>query len=395
MTPRDRLTFLQSDLAQAALAQIHETPINADNHLTLAMALRQQFAPAEAQALLDQALLRQKGATKFSRAGQMFFERTALEQASGEQISQHRAARFSPFAGRWLADLGCSIGGDALSLATVGPVLGLEMDLERLLLARHNVALYAPGRFHPVQTDLRQLAPLPVAAFFFDPARRDAQGRRQRDPARYEPPLSLISTWRGRVPHAGVKLAPGIAYEDVPELAETELEFIALDYELKEAVAWYGGLRSGVTRRATILPAGATLTEADGVAEGGAIRPVGPYLYEPNPAILRAGLVTQLGSQLNAAQIDPQIAYLTADAWQPTPFARAFSVTATFPFQLKRLRQYLRERRIGRVTIKKRGSPLDVARLEQQLRLKGDEEATLFLTQAAGQPIVILGQPLP
>ena len=137
------------------------------------------------------------------------------------------------------------------------------------------------------------------------------------------------------------------------------------------------------------------MTEADGVAEGGAIRPVGPYLYEPNPAILRAGLVTQLGSQLNAAQIDPQIAYLTADAWQPTPFARAFSVTATFPFQLKRLRQYLRERRIGRVTIKKRGSPLDVARLEQQLRLKGDEEATLFLTQAAGQPIVILGQPLP
>ena len=395
MTPLARLKFLQTDIAQTTLTQLQETPISAENHLALAMDLRQRFAPAEAQALLEQANLRQKGATKFSRAAQMFFERTALEQASGELISRHRAARYTPFAGHWLADLGCSIGGDALSLAALGPVLGLDLDWDRLLLARHNVAAYAPGRFQPVQADLCELMPLSVAALFFDPARRDAQGRRQRDPARYEPPLSLLSPWRRHVPHAGVKLAPGIAYENVPDLAEAELEFIALDYELKEAVAWYGALRSGATRRATILPVGATLTEVDGAAEGGEIRPVSRYLYEPNPAILRAGLVTQLASQLNACQIDPQIAYLTSDSWQPTPFARIFNVTAAFPFQLKRLRQFLRERQIGRVTIKKRGSPLDVARLEQQLRLKGDKEATLFLTQAAGQPTVILGQPVP
>ena len=393
MNPLARLTFLQTDPAQAALSELSQAPIQADNHLALAMQLRLQFTSAQAQAILEQALLRQKAASKFRQAGAMFFDRTALEQASGELISQHRAGRYTPFAGQWLADLGCSLGGDALSLTAIGPVLGIDLSYERLLLARHNVALYQPGRFQPLQADLRQLPIPPVAALFFDPARRDAQGRRQRDPAQYEPPLPLLTQWRRRVPHAGVKLAPGIAYEDIPLLPESELEFIALGYELKEAVAWYGALRSGVSRRATILPDGATLTELDGAAEG-EIRPVANYLYEPNPAILRAGLVTQLGSQLNAGQIDPQIAYLTATSWQPTPFARLFAVTATFPFQLKRLRQFLRSRHIGQVTIKKRGSPLDVALLQQQLRLRGDQTATLFLTQAAGRHTAIVAQPI-
>ena len=50
------------------------------------------------------------------------------------------------------------------------------------------------------------------------------------------------------------------------------------------------------------------------------------YLYEPDPAILRAGLVQQLGLELEAAQLDPEIAYLTADARVETPFARSWQV---------------------------------------------------------------------
>jgi hypothetical protein len=94
---------------------------------------------------------------------------------------------------------------------------------------------------------------------------------------------------------------------------------------------------------------------------------------------------------LDSVQIDPEIAYLTSDSYQPTPFARCFELKAWFPFHLKRLRRYLRECNIGRVTIKKRGSPLDPDSLRQQLRLKGDEHRILFLTHVMGEPAVLIG----
>ena len=91
---------------------------------------------------------------------------------------------------------------------------------------------------------------------------------------------------------------------------------------------------------------------------------------------------------------DPNIAYLTADKPQQTPFARCFAIDDVMPFQLKRLRKYCRDRNIGRVTIKKRGSPLDPDALRLRLRLRGDRECTIFLTQVMGKPTVLIGRPL-
>jgi hypothetical protein len=96
---------------------------------------------------------------------------------------------------------------------------------------------------------------------------------------------------------------------------------------------------------------------------------------------------------LRANRIDPDIAYLTGNISQQTPFARCYAIDDVMPFQLKRLRQYLRKRNIGRVTIKKRGSPLDPDALRSWLRLRGDEECTVFLTQVMGEPTVLIGQP--
>ena len=117
------------------------------------------------------------------------------------------------------------------------------------------------------------------------------------------------------------------------------------------------------------------------------------YIYEPDPAILRAGLVRPLSQQLNAAQLDEDIAYLTSDRYQPTHFARAWEIETWLPFNLKHLRDFLRQRKVGRVTVKKRGSPLEPEALIRDLRLKGDQERVIFLTHFMGKPIVILTLP--
>jgi hypothetical protein len=93
---------------------------------------------------------------------------------------------------------------------------------------------------------------------------------------------------------------------------------------------------------------------------------------------------------LSASQLDPAIAYLTASTHISTPFARCWQIEDWFPFQLKRLRAYLHHHRIGHLTVKKRGSPLEPQDLIHQLRLKGDLERVLVLTQLRGQPIVLI-----
>jgi hypothetical protein len=202
--------------------------------------------------------------------------------------------------------------------------------------------------------------------------------------------LALIDRWRAHTPLAAVKISPGVDYSELPP--DAEVEFVELDGDVREATLWYGALRSPARRRATLLPAGATLTDLEPAARVPQSAPRA-ILYEPAGAVIRAHLVEQLATRLEAAQLDSTIAYLTADDYRPTPFATAYAIADAFPFQLKRLRAYLRARHIGVVTIKKRGSPLDPDALRRRLRLGGANECTIFLTQVAGSPTVLIGQP--
>jgi hypothetical protein len=91
---------------------------------------------------------------------------------------------------------------------------------------------------------------------------------------------------------------------------------------------------------------------------------------------------------------DPTIAYVYADEPVPTPFGRCFEIDDVMPFSLKRLRTSLRERGIGRLTIKKRGSALEPEQLRKDLRISGPNELTIILTRIASAPTVLLCHPL-
>jgi hypothetical protein len=360
--------------------------------------LSREYPPELARAALETAILRREAAVKFPQAGRMYFTRAALEQASPYEVAAYRAGRFRPFT--FLADLGCSVGGDTLPLAAVAPTLGIDLDPLRLAMAQANArALGLESRTWIVRADLTAPLPLhnsPDIALFFDPARR-AGSRRIFSVREYAPPLACAPGWQARFPSIGVKISPGVKLEELRSY-EAEVEFVSLRGELKEAALWFGPLKT-TGRRATVLPGPHTLAVDHRTGAAGEFpdQPKLPlaspqaYLYEPDPAVLRAGLVATLGARLEAAQLDPDIAYLTADKRTPTPFARVWAVVDWFPFGLKRLRAYLRERRVGRVVVKKRGSPLQPEALIRDLRLAGDEERVIFLTHLRGKPIVVIG----
>jgi hypothetical protein len=353
--------------------------------------LSRQFPREIARGALETAILRNSALSKFPQAASMYFTREALQQASSYEVASQRAARYEGF--EHIGDLGCSVGGDTLAFAAVAPTFGIDRDPLRLAMAKVNMRVSGMEASF-IQSDLERSFPCmrscSSTGLFFDPARRE-NGKRIFSVEHYHPPLSIVLNWLPDFPNIGVKISPAVKIQEI-EAYNAEVEFISLRGELKEAVLWFGALKSSV-RQACVLPGPYIMSDVGSrIDPGREISEPQRYFYEPDPAVIRAGLVQNLMKELNAAQIDPEIAYLSAAQRKETPFARVWEVEAWFPFQLKRLRAYLRERQVGLVTVKKRGSAIQPQELIQALRLPKDglEERVVFLSQMKGRPIVVV-----
>lgn len=158
---------------------------------------------------------------------------------------------------------------------------------------------------------------------------------------------------------------------------------------MKEAVLWFGTDPGAV--RATLLPGPRSLLSR-GLPDP-EVRPVGRYLYEPDGAAIRAHLVAEVAQQLDGGLVDATIAYVTADELRPTPYAAAYEITDQLPFNVKKLKALLRERQVGILTVKKRGSAVEPEELRKKVKPQGPNASTVFLTRVAGAPTMLVGRP--
>lgn len=383
----DDIAFLRSERGCQRLAAYADADLSASNTLPLLSELRRSLSMTEASAVLTTLRLRRKAEAKFPRfARDMLFTEAGLQQASHPLARRYRAGLVES---RKVLDICCGIGGDSLALAAVGKdVLGLDIDPIRIAIARHNAAATELGAAFQA-ADASQSIPQGYSCIFFDPGRRDRWGRRIHHVEQYQPPLSLLRAWKAG--EVIVKLSPAV---DCRQLASYggQVEFISANGQLVEALLW--------RHRPSSLPRATRLTD------GGAYHLTGKrpaevnitspktWLFEPDPAVLRAGLVQNLARQLNATMIDDAIAYLTMDARAETPWGRYLKILDWMPFQLKRLRRYLVERGVGRITVKKRGFAMTPEALIARLRLRaGDEARVLVMTRHLGKPIAIICEP--
>ena len=376
----------------ALLARI--PPYDSAKPLAAAAQLRREGVdPDLAAAALTQARLRARARTKLGAAAdRMWFTADGLEQATRPAVAAGHARRFATVDPQRLVDLCCGIGGDLVALAgAAAAALGVDRDPLTVEVAVANAAAAGVGdRVEVRREDVTATDLAGVDAAFVDPARRSSTGRAL-DPRSWSPPFPFVLELAGRVPATGAKLAPGVPHGVLP--LDAEAEWVSDGGDVVECALWCGPLATaGVRRRATLLPSGATLT-GDGTRTG-TVGVVGRYLVEPDGAVIRAGLVAEAADLVEGRLLDPTIAYLTCDRRPETPFGTAYEVTDVLPFGLKRLRTYLRDRGVGRLTVKKRGTAVQPETLRKQLRLHGDSEATIVLTRIAGQQSVLVVEPL-
>ncbi|MFJ4875126.1 SAM-dependent methyltransferase [Streptomyces sp. NPDC088745] len=442
--PEAALAALLTPEGQALLAELRDyDPAQA---LALATRLRRDHSPELVSAALAQARLRQRAAAKFGPedAQRMYFTPNGVEQSTRRSVADHRAVRFHAIAAAQQAarqaeqpmeqpaerqpeqpapqpatrqtdppaapgradpptpqrphtvDLCSGIGGDALALARAGlRVTAVDLDPAACLAARANaeVLLPDPAALRVVQADVLTYDTGGAHALFLDPARRSTKRGRIFDPEAYSPPLSFsVAAVRGAGAGA-IKIAPGIPHELVPD--DFEAEWISDHGDVKEAVLWHAPPGSPHLapggRRATLLPSGASLL-GRGLPNPD-VRPLGRYLYEPDGAVIRAHLVAEVAEDLDGGLIDETIAYVTADELRPTPYATPYVITDQLPFSVKKLKALLREREVGVLTVKKRGSAVEPEELRKKMKLAGRNSATVFLTRVAGAPTMLVGRP--
>jgi hypothetical protein len=380
---------LLSATGKKLLGRLADADLAPASILALSAALRAEYPADLVAAALTQQALRTAGRAKFGLADQMLFTRSGLEQASSEPVARHTATRFA--GATVVADLCCGIGGNLIALAGhAGRLIGVDNDQVSLELARHNVSVYAPASQAAfVCADVMELKLARIDAVYIDPARR--AGQRRLPSGQYTPPLGWCIRLAGSVPQVGIKAAPGLRRDLVPPGWETE--FISVGRELKEALIWSPALATSASR-ATVLPSGDTLT-SDADAGPVPLAPPGAFLFDPNPAVTRAGLVADLARQLGAWQIDPMIAFLSADEPAITPFARTLRVVESAPWHEKRFAAKLRELGIGAADIRRRGLAGDVERIHRRLGLRGAGAAVLVLTRVSDRPWGLICAPYP
>ncbi|MEV0240563.1 methyltransferase domain-containing protein [Streptomyces sp. NPDC050674] len=373
---------------RALLDEVRDT--DPARELAVATRLRREHPAELVSAALGQARLRQRAAVKFGAedAGRMFFTPNGVEQSTRASVAVYRARRMAELGITSVADLCCGIGGDAIALARAGiRVLAVDRDPQTAAAARANAdALGLADLVEVREADVTDVDTAGFDAVFVDPARRGGRGRIF-DPEAYSPPLSWAVSAARTAPHAALKIAPGIPHEAVPE--DAEAEWISDGGDVKEAVLWFGTAPGAV--RATLLPGPRTLLSR-GLPDPD-VRPPGRYLYEPDGAVIRAHLVAEVADRVGGGLLDATIAYVTADALHPTPYATAYEITDHLPFNLKKLKALLRERGVGTLTVKKRGSAVEPEELRKKVKPQGPHAATVFLTRVAGAPAMLIGHP--
>ncbi len=360
--------------------------------------LRGVLTADRARLVAEQVGLRQRGAKKFDDAARLFFTAVGLEQATDGWTAAYKAERFRA-AGRAI-DFCCGIGGDLMALADCSPAQGVDRDPIAALLAEANCLARSGSRSTTVAVSDVSAALLSAGdVWHIDPDRR-AAGRRTTHVELHDPPAEVIDALLAVAPAGAVKLAPAA---DVPGAwrERAELEWISSARECRQLIAWFGPLaqhaghhrathvaRSGESKLVTVPASMIGLPDVEYPVASA----VGCYVLDPDPAVVAARLVGSVAAQFGLSALIPGGAYLTADKAIMHPLLTTLAVSEVMPWDVRRLKRVLRERRIGRLEVKQRGTRLDPAAVQRELKVPGNEQAVLVLFRRGKSIVAILAE---
>ena len=354
----------------------------------------------EIERLLEEVHLRVKGKKKFPRAHQMKFNRDGLAQASSKYVAEYRTWKMRQQLGEVhkSLDIGSGIGGDTIAMALRWKVLSVERNVVSMEMLKHNVQVYNVvknvdfilGDILQLLDDIEFQKKLEdLDCIFFDPSRR-SEGKRTVKIEEYEPPLSLVEKLKDFSQNICVKIAPGVDLSRIEY--DCDIEVISYKGEVKEVVLWFGKFKTSLDKKvilATKLPEKITWIQESKRYDVPVTKPK-EYIYEPDPAFIKAHLISDIAEKYNLTQIHKKVAYLTSDLFINSPILKCYQVLSYVSLDYPSINKRLTTLNIGHVDLKARGISVDLKSIHKSIRGNGRKKGLLLLTKVLNKPSAII-----
>ena len=337
--------------------------------------------------MLTQIKLQKKNLNKIPISNELLFTEKGAQQSSSWILAQYHEDKLKAFGN--IADLCCGIGVDLINIAKdKNHVYAVDSDADTIKLAEYNCKNQSLSNINYELSKAEEFNQQ-VDAIFIDPDRRPGSSRKITS-EEYSPPFSKIMELRNICPNIAVKLSPAIDYKRLRLPVDSSLEFVSENGTLKEILLCLGDLATkNCDRKAVLLPSNLTLQNSIIKIE---VTDIQKYLFEPDAAIIRAGLVQELGSKIGYKLIDPKLALLTGSQILQNEFGKIYEVEKIMKYDLKKVRKYVRENKIGELIIKTRGFPESVEQFRKKIKLKGKNSIVMFILRKGDAHIIVFAQ---
>lgn len=355
-------------------------------------ALRRRLGPGLGRQAAELAALRERARERFPSGWLRWLTRRGLEQSTREAVARERARRIARLARDCTVFDGTSgLGADACAALEMDlGVVAADRDATVARCAAANLraagkpalAVVADASRPPLRSDS------PVF-LLLDPDRR-AEGARELDPERWSPPLSTALALAERFRGACIKLSPAfdMGWLETATTARFLAQWVSDRGELCEMNLWTGvgaGAEAGLREAVALGPQG-TATRLVGVPIPAAA-PLSEFssgnfwLFDPDSAVVRSGLVGNLAREHGLAGLDPHLAYLTGPGPVETPLAKGWRVLDTVPADPRKVRESLSRLGFGPVEVRKRGHSEPAEALAASFRGRGDRRGLVAVAR--------------
>lgn len=314
--------------------------------------------------------------------------RLHLEQSSSRATAQYKA-RLAP-AGARFADLTGGLGADFEAIApSYEHSLFNEPKARLAELSSHNLKVLGRRPNVKCQPAERLLQTLPYQDFIFlDPSRRN-DSRRVFDLSLYEPKvLDLQEILLKRSRSLLIKLSPMVSIAQLHQqwTSPMDIHVLAIRNEVKELLIATPGNQGHSSPKIytwNLLAGGQAETfdcEQETPRPDLSLQEPQAFIYEPNAALLKAGLGDMLAAKLELQKLDHQSHFYTSDQHLPQYPGKIF--------QLKHIHKpfasHLKGRRFNVIS---RHFPLSAQQIEKRMKWKSAEDAFVIATTAARKKI--------
>ena len=364
----------------AAIAASTATELNSQRKL------RETFDDDLVRAALSVHDARQRAADLLPHADQLWLTRVGLEQSTAWDVATHNAKRFSQSDS--VSDLCCGVGVDAATIAEFAQVTAIDTAASMCLRAEWNAAVW--NRSGNITTQCADVTDIDWSGkvVHVDPDRRSGRDRPTKRLELYQPSLEWMQKLTRTAAGGGIKISPASNF--LQKFPGCEIELISLRGECREATVWFGSLAGEHTFRATALPTGESISADPLSAWTNVVPAAAEYIFDPDPAIVRSGLIDVMAETHSLQRLDAEEEYLTGAECVTSGFVTAFRIEAVLSGNLKDLKQHLRSDPSTHYEIKCRRIPTNADTVRRQLPTGTAAPRVIFFARISGRATCVV-----